>query len=124
MSFLRAQEKEKGITKNTINNEEVDGNDPIQDSTTTNTGVHFFINAVGTTNELGTLEQVSIAEEIVASAENNKRSSYCKWSDKNRYDIGKYASPHGNAGAVRHYQSQFPKLKESAVREFKKKVRK
>ena len=38
MSFLGAQEKEKAIKKiQLIMNEEVDGNNPIQDSTTTNT---------------------------------------------------------------------------------------
>ena len=54
---------------------------------------------------------------------NKKRSSsYTKWSEKDRYSIGKYASENGVAMAVRKFKSQFPTLKESTVRSFRTKV--
>lgn len=50
-----------------------------------------------------------------------KSATYIKWTDENRYTIGKYASEHGNTSAVRRFRKQFPNIKESTVRDFKKK---
>lgn len=54
----------------------------------------------------------------------SKPVNYIKWTDKNRYDVGKYASEHGNAAAVRNFKKGFPNIKESTVREFKKRYEK
>ena len=51
-----------------------------------------------------------------------KASKYTKWTDENRYAVRKYASKHGNA--VRHFKKDFPNIKETTVREFKKKYEK
>ena len=51
-----------------------------------------------------------------------KASKYTKWTDENRYAVRKYASKHGTA--VRHFKKDFPNIKESTVREFKKKYEK
>ena len=47
---------------------------------------------------------------------------YIKWTDNDRYRIGKYASQNGIATAVRHFKNDFPDLNESTARGFKKRV--
>ena len=54
-------------------------------------------------------------------ANDSKRKSYIKWTDKNRYDIGKYSAEYGTAAAIRKFRKNFPKIKESTAREFRKK---
>ena len=53
-------------------------------------------------------------------ATTSKSTGYTRWTVKNRFDIGKYASEHGNAAAVRNFRKEFPNIKESSVREFRK----
>ena len=53
-----------------------------------------------------------------------KRKPYIKWTDEERYNVGKYASQNGIAAAVRHYRSKYQHLNESTVRGFKKRVEK
>ena len=36
-----------------------------------------------------------------------KRKPYIKWTDEERYNVGKYASQNGIAAAVRHYQPKY-----------------
>ena len=50
----------------------------------------------------------------------NKPKSYIRWTENDRYVIGKYSSEHGTAATVRKFKKKFPKIKESTVREFKK----
>ena len=52
---------------------------------------------------------------------NRRSQKYTQYSNTNRYDIGKYAAENGNANAVRFFQKDFPDIKESSVRNFKKK---
>ena len=52
---------------------------------------------------------------------NQNAKSYVKWTDKQRFDIGKYAAENGNANAVRKFKAEFATLTESTVRTFKKK---
>ena len=47
-------------------------------------------------------------------------TSYTKWTEENRYIIGKYASETGNTAAVRRFKKKIPRIKESTLREFKK----
>ena len=51
----------------------------------------------------------------------NVRGNYKKYADEDRYKIGKYASENGSAATVQKFKSDFPKLNESAVRDFKRK---
>ena len=51
----------------------------------------------------------------------SKRGQYTKFSDTDRFDIGKYASEHGPAAAVRKFSEEFKTLNESTVRGFRKK---
>ena len=51
----------------------------------------------------------------------SKREQYTKFSDTERFDIGKYASEHGPAAAVRKFSEEFKTLNESTVRGFRKK---
>ena len=57
-------------------------------------------------------------EEVLSS---NKRGRYNKFTDTDRYQIGKYASENGPARAVTHFEKKFPRLNESSVRDMKRK---
>ena len=48
-----------------------------------------------------------------------KRNSYTHYSGETRVKIAKYAE-NGNTKAVKHFEKEFPNLKESTVRNFKK----
>ena len=64
---------------------------------------------------------MQVIRDHVASPENEKRKSqYQRWSDNDRYEIGKYAADNGNIKAVRNFEKKFPTLSESTVRSFKK----
>ena len=55
----------------------------------------------------------------VTSPKNVKRQpQYHKWTEKERYDIGKYAAENGNINTVREFNPEFPSL---SVRSFKNK---
>ena len=45
-----------------------------------------------------------------------KRDSYVKFLQQAKMSVVKYASGHGVAAALRHYNKKFPELKESTVR--------
>lgn len=73
-----------------------------------------------TTGGLGAIDAATISKEINSVA--GKRSStYHKWSGKDRYSIGKYASENGTAATLRKFNKTYPNLTESTVRTFKKK---
>lgn len=66
----------------------------------------------------------AVSYQAVASSIDSikpSRSSYKKYTPKDRYRIGKYASETGSTAAVRKFKDKFPKLNESTVREFRKK---
>ena len=50
-----------------------------------------------------------------------RQPQYHKWTEKERYDIGKYAAENGNINTVRKFNPEFPSLSESTIRSFKKK---
>jgi len=63
---------------------------------------------------------MQVIRDHVASPENVKRKpQYHKWTDKERYEIGKYAAENGNIRTVRSFEKKFPTLSESTVRSFK-----
>ena len=53
--------------------------------------------------------------------EHCKRNSYTHYSGETRVKIAKYAVENGNTKAVKHFEKEFPNLKENTVRNFKKK---
>jgi len=68
-----------------------------------------------TTSDIGRLD-VQVINDFVSSTKSTSRpSEYHKWTDKDRYTIGKYATV-----AVKKFNTEFPALKESTVRTFKK----
>ena len=62
-------------------------------------------------------------QKQVQDASSGKRNQYVKYSDVDRFDIGKYANENGPAAAVRKFSSRFTALNESTVRTFRKKYR-
>ena len=63
---------------------------------------------------------ITIEVEYVGSKRN---STHTKWSIKDRYLIGKYASENGVVAAVRKFKRKIPNLNESTVQSFQKKSR-
>ena len=66
------------------------------------------------------IDVAAISHEVSSSQKNRK--PYFRWTHKDRYSFGKYASEHGNNAADRKFKSKFLHLNESTVRLFKKKV--
>ena len=66
------------------------------------------------------LSDFAILQEVTVQ----KAPKYTKWTDEDQYAIVKNAFEHGNAAAVRHFKNDFPNIKESTVREFKKRYEK
>ena len=65
---------------------------------------------------------MQVIKDHAASPNSTKRKpQYHKWSENERYNIGKYAAENGNINTVRKFKTDFPKLSESTVRTFKKK---
>ena len=64
---------------------------------------------------------MQVISDFVSSEKSvNRSSQYRKWTDKQRYTIGKYAAENGNANTLRKFKTEFPNLSESTVRTFKK----
>ena len=75
--------------------------------------------------DLGALEHAEVVQTVAkATNTSNRSSTYTKYTAVQRYRIGKCASENGSANAVRKFQIDFPSLKESTVREFRKKYQK
>ena len=60
------------------------------------------------------------AVQHATSVLRSKRSKYNKYSDEDRYKIGRYGSENGPIAAVRKFKTKYPNLNESTVREMKK----
>ena len=50
-----------------------------------------------------------------------RKTTYQKYSEEDRFKIGKYASENGAAAAVRKFKKSYPDIKESTIRGFKSK---
>ena len=50
----------------------------------------------------------------------DKRGQYIKFTDKQRFEIGRYASQNGPAAPVRIFLKTFPSLNKNTVRSFRK----
>ena len=68
---------------------------------------------------LGTVDYEKVTSNIRKEQTKKSRSSYKSYSAKDRFLIGKYASIHGTASAVRKWKD-YPQVNESTIREFKK----
>ena len=79
-------------------------------------------------NVIPTEQESSLAwlkyQAVVSSVQDitKKKRENIKLTDKERYDIGKYSSIHGETAAVRKFKKSHPHLKlgESTARSFKK----
>lgn len=61
-----------------------------------------------------------LADPAILSNKRKPRGKYTAYSDEARAKIGKYASQNGNERARQKFLTEFPKLTESTVRNFKK----
>ena len=71
------------------------------------------------TDNVGVIDAPEI--QLSTSIQSKRQKSYVKWTDKQRFDIGKYAAENCNANAVRKFKGEFATLTKSTVRTFKKK---
>ena len=61
-----------------------------------------------------------LADPSPAKRKRVSRGKYTVYTAESRAKIGKYALENGNKNAQIHFKSQFPDLKESTIRNFKK----
>ena len=59
-------------------------------------------------------------QNAVAAVVPNKRGKYKKYTDQNRYAIGKYAIEFGSTAAVNKFKKEHPSLNESTARDMKR----
>ena len=75
---------------------------------------------------LGRNEYNQVAAAVVdltrpqPSQSRSKRSKYHQYSGEDRAKIAKYSCEHGNKKALQHFSKEYPNLKESTLRNFKK----
>ena len=68
---------------------------------------------------LGTLDyEASIQAIANSAATSKKRKSYNRWSDKDRFNIGKYAAVYGATAAAKKFATEDRPLNESSTRRF------
>ena len=69
------------------------------------------------------LSSISLGQELISNSTeaDNTRGKYKKYSDQQRFQKGKYAVENGTAASVRKQGSNFPKINERIIREFKRK---
>ena len=63
------------------------------------------------------LDYQASVQAIPDSTNSKKRKSYCRWSDKDRFQIGKYAAVHGASAAANKFATN-KSLNESSARRF------
>ena len=68
----------------------------------------------------GDIGQIDLEIIDTSIAKNNVRGKYIRYTDQQRFQIGKYASENGTTASVRKYRTDFPKINKSTVRGFKK----
>ena len=73
------------------------------------------------TSCIGEIDMQVITAHVTSPKNVKRQPQYYKWTEKERYDIGKYAAENGNINIVRKFNPEFPSLSESTVGSFKKK---
>ena len=61
-----------------------------------------------------------VINTAVSEEQQPSKTTYIKWKDTDRYDVGKYSSEYSSEAAVSRFKRKFPKLNESTARYFKK----
>ena len=69
-------------------------------------------------SNLGELDFQVVQDEI-AQKKSKRKISYQKYSEEDRFKIGKYANENGATAVVRKFKDSYPDMKESTVRGFK-----
>ena len=72
-------------------------------------------------NTLGNIKFEAVQESL--SKTDHKREQYKKFTDEDRFEIGKYAVIHGSSSTVKRLKNWHPHLKENTVRNFHDKYR-
>ena len=69
---------------------------------------------------MGTVDYEKVTSNIRKDETKKSRGLYKSYSAKDRFLIGKHASIHGTASAVRKWKKDYPQVNESTIRGFKK----
>ena len=69
-------------------------------------------------SNLGELDFQVVQDEI-AQKKSKRKTSYQKYSEEDRFKIGKDASENGATAAVRKFKNSYPDMEESTARGFK-----
>ena len=60
-----------------------------------------------------------VVQDEIAQKKSKRKTSYQKYSEEDRFKIGKYASENGATATVRKFKNLYPDMKESTVQGFK-----
>ena len=87
----------------------------------------FFILESPTVTLIETIDKIGVVGVAVIwkevnSVNSQRNSSHSKWSEKDRYSIGKYTSENGVAAVVRKFKSKFPPWTEALCALFEKRL--
>ena len=87
----------------------------------------FFILESPTVTLVETIDKIGVVGVAVIwkevnSVNSQRNSSHSKWSEKDRYSIGKYTSENGVAAVVRKFKSKFPPWTEALCALFEKRL--
>ena len=69
---------------------------------------------------MGTVDYEKVTSNIRKEQTKKSRGSYKSYSAKDRFLIGKHASIHGTASAVRKWKKDYVQVNKSTIRGFKK----
>ena len=72
------------------------------------------------TSDISRVDMQVISDFVSSEKSVNRSSQYRKWTDKQRYTIGKNAAENSNANTLSKFKTEFPNLSESTLRTFKK----
>ena len=69
------------------------------------------------TSCIGEIDMQVITAHVTSPTNVKRQLQYHKWTEKERYDIGKYAAENGNINTVRKFNPEFPRLSYEQLRE-------
>ena len=73
---------------------------------------------------LGMVDYRAVTEAVKSSSKkSNRKKRYTRWSNKERFTIGKYAAENGHAATAQKFSSKEKPLNESTVRRFSKRYK-
>ena len=74
--------------------------------------------------ELGVVDVTTVEKNLGELPKTKRKTKYNKWTEEERWNIGKYASENGVSAAQRHFKTKFSGIAESTIRGYKNRYEK